>query len=149
MINNTIKKIKHLQKSLNLLKKMVKTRLKKRKSKRTARGKKTVTKSDQTSASSLKIKPSIGKKTETRKQKQIKHKLKNIIENVIQQQRCARATRNIPLSQQQRQRQRERERERFQTALSIINPNSQTIIPILRNEPNLIRPTRQFASVLR
>ena len=147
MINNTIKKIKHLQKSLNLLKKMVKTKLKKRKSKRTARGKKTVTKSDQTSASSLKIKPSIGKKTETRKQKQQKLKLKNIIENVIQQQRCARATRNIPLSQQQRQ--RERERQRFQTALSIINPNSQTIIPILRNEPNFIRPTRQFASVLR
>lgn len=147
MINNTIKKIKHLQKSLNLLKKMVKTRLKKRKSKRTARGKKTVTKSDRTSASALKIKPSIGKKTETRKQKQLKHKLKNIIENVIQQQRCARVTRNIPLSQQQRQ--RERERERFQTALSIINPNSQTIIPILGNEPNFIRPTRQFASVLR
>tara|TARA_E500000178_G_scaffold171746_1_gene171102 strand:- start:2953 stop:3384 length:432 start_codon:yes stop_codon:yes gene_type:complete len=143
MTNNTIKKINHLQKSINSLKKMVKTKLKKRKSKRTARGKKTVTKSDQISSSALKIKPSIGKKTATRKQK---HKLKNIIENVIKQQRCARATRNIPLSQQQTQ------RERFQRALSIINPNAQTIIPILRNEPNepnFIRPTRQFASILR
>tara|TARA_B100001093_G_scaffold446988_1_gene451630 strand:+ start:1245 stop:1685 length:441 start_codon:yes stop_codon:yes gene_type:complete len=146
MINNTIKKIKHLQKSINSLKKMVKTKLKKRKSKRTARGKKTVTKSDQISASSFKIKPSIGKKTETRKQKQLKHKLKNIIENVIQQQRRARFTGNIPLTLQQRQ--RERERQRFQTALSVINPNGQTI-PILGNEPNFIRPTRQFASVLR
>tara|TARA_X000000950_G_scaffold278645_1_gene369994 strand:- start:865 stop:1290 length:426 start_codon:yes stop_codon:yes gene_type:complete len=141
MINNTIKKIKHLQKSINSLKKMVKTKLKKRKSKRTARGKKTVTKSDQTSASSFKIKPSIGKKT----RKQQKLKLKNIIENVIQEQRCARArsSRNIRLSQQQRQ------RERFQRALSTINPDGQTFTPILRNEPNFIRPTRQFASVLR
>ena len=115
-------------------------KLKKRKSKHTARGKKSVIKSHQTSA--LKPKPFIEKKNGTRKQKQLKMKLKNIIENVIQQQRCARVTRNIPLTEQQRQ------RERFQRVLSTINPNGETIIPILRNQPNFIRPTRQFASIL-
>ena len=145
MTNNTVKKIKHLQKSINSLKKMVKSmsQFQKNKRKRTARGKKSAIKSHETSTPVLKIKPFIAKKTAIQKQKQQKLKLKNIIENVIQQQRCARATRNIPLSQQQRQ------RERFQRALSIINPNDQTIIPILRNEPNFIRPTRQFASILR
>ena len=90
MKNNTVKKIKHLQKSINSLKKMIKTKLKKRKSKRTARGKKSFTiESDPPSASAFKIKSSIGKKTQTRKPKLQKPKLKNIIENVIQEQRRA------------------------------------------------------------
>ena len=82
MKNNTVKKIKHLQKSINSLKKMVKTKLKKRKSKRTARGKKSfVIKSNLPSASAL--------KTQIRKPTLQKRKLKNIIENVIQEQRDA------------------------------------------------------------